>query len=189
MGFINWLHNSQIASAKGEYTFEGVELSFRENEEGKLSFGIDTLRYNAEHIADTLVELFDMEIKNKSYMTWLPSNIYLGATYQLHEKIGFGFLYRGEFYRKTYNQSITLSANSNITHWLSLHASWSLNNNTAMNLGLGFSARLGFITWFMVTDDVIGLVFPQKAKTVNIRMGCNLTFGHEKKVSKSATRL
>ncbi|MBQ2352592.1 MAG: hypothetical protein II394_10300, partial [Bacteroidales bacterium] len=66
---------------------------------------------------------------------------------------------------------------------------WSFNNNTALNLGLGFSARLGFITWYMVTDDVIGLVFPQKAKTVNMRMGCNLTFGHPKKKSRTAAKL
>ena len=189
LGFINWLQNSQIASAKGEYTFEGVELGFREGEDGKLSYGLDTGRYNIGHIMDTLVDVFDMEIQNKNYMTWLPSNVFVGATYQFHEKLGFGFLYRGEIYRKTYNQAISLSVNSNITHWLSLHASWSLINNTVMNLGLGLSVRAGFITWFIVTDDVIGLVFPQKAKTVNMRMGCNLTFGHKKKVLKSSTKL
>ena len=189
IGFINWLNDAQVASAKGEFSFEGINLQFKENDEGKLSFGVDEERYTLQHIADTLVDLFDMDIRNKNYMTWLPSNIFVGATYQLYEKLGFGFLYRGELYRKTYNQSFTLSVNSNITHWLSLHASWSFNNNTAMNLGLGFSARLGFVTWFIVTDDVIGLVFPQRAKTVNMRMGCNLTFGHEKKVSKTVTRL
>ncbi|MBR5984197.1 MAG: hypothetical protein IK025_10840 [Bacteroidales bacterium] len=189
LGFINWLQNSQIASAKGEYTFEGIELGFKENEEGKLSFGIDENRYNLEHVMDTIVELFEMDIRDKSYMTWLPSNIYVGATYQFHEKLGFGFLYRGEIYRKTYNQQVTLSVNSNLTHWLSLHASWSLLNNTILNLGAGLSARLGFVTWFIVTDDVIGLVFPQRAKTINMRMGCNLTIGHKKKVLKSATRL
>ncbi|MBR6067755.1 MAG: hypothetical protein IKP45_08125 [Bacteroidales bacterium] len=189
IGFINWLQNSQVASARGEYTFEGVEMGFKQNDEGKLSYGIDTARYNIGHIVDTMVYLFDMDIHNRGYMTWLPANIYIGATYQYHEKLGFGFLYRGEFYHKTYNQSFTLSVNSNLTHWLSLHGSWSFNNNTALNLGLGFSARLGFITWFMVTDDVIGLVFPQKAKTVNMRMGCNLTFGHPKKKSRTAAKL
>ena len=189
LGFINWLQNSQIASTKGEYTFEGVELGFKENDEGKLSFGINSERYNMDHVMDTLVDLFEMEVRDKSYMTWLPSNVFVGATYQFHEKLGFGFLYRGEIYRKTYNQALSLSVNSNLTHWLSLHASWSLINNTVMNLGLGFSVRAGFITWFVVTDDVIGLVFPQKAKTVNMRMGCNLTFGHKKKVLNSATRL
>ncbi|MBO7572139.1 MAG: hypothetical protein J6T48_08300 [Bacteroidales bacterium] len=189
LGFINWLQNSQVASAKGEYTFEGIELGFLPNDEGKLSYGIDTARYNAGHIMDTLVDLFDMDIRDKSYMTMLPSNIFVGATYQLLPKLGFGFLYRGEIYKKTYNQAITLSVNSNITHWLSLHGSWSLINNTALNFGAGLSARLGFITWFIVTDDVVGLIFPQKAKTINMRMGCTLTFGHEKKVSKTATRL
>jgi len=189
LGFINWLQNSQVALAKGEYTFEGIELGFKQNEEGKLSYGINQDRYNMGHIIDTAVYLFDMDIRDKTYMTWLPSNIYLGATYQFHKKLGFGFLYRGEFYHKTYNQSFTLSANSNITHWLSLHGSWSFNNNTALNLGIGLSARLGFITWYIVTDDVIGLIFPQKAKTINMRMGCNLTFGHEKKVSKTASKL
>lgn len=187
LGFINWMQNAQIASAKGEYTFEGVELTFSKDSLGKLRYGIDTTKY--KHIADSLIDMFDMKVVDKGYMTWLPSNIFLGATYQLNEKIGFGVLYRGEIYRKTYNQSLTLSANSNINHWLSLHGSWSLINNTIMNVGLGFSARLGFITWYMVTDDVIGLIFPQKAKTINWRMGCNLTFGHPKKVLKTVSRL
>ena len=187
LGFINWMQNAQIASAKGEYTFEGVELTFSKDSLGKLRYGIDTTKY--KHIADSLIDMFDMKVVDKSYMTWLPSNIFLGATYQLNDKIGFGVLYRGEIYRKTYNQSLTLSANSNINHWLSLHGSWSLINNTIMNVGLGFSARLGFITWYMVTDDVIGLIFPQKAKTINWRMGCNLTFGHPKKVLKTVSRL
>ena len=189
LGFINWLHNAQIASANGEYTFEGIELGFRPGEDGKLSYGMDTQAYNVGHIMDTLVDLFDMDINENSYMTWLPSNVYVGATYQFHEKLGFGFLYRGEIYKKTYNQAVTLSVNSNITHWLSLHASWSYINNTILNMGLGFSMRAGFVTWYMVTDDVIGLVFPQRAKTVNMRMGCNLTFGHKKKVLKTASRL
>lgn len=189
IGFINWLQNAQVASAKGEYTFEGIEVGFKENDEGKLGFGIDTSRYNMQHIADTLIDLFDMDIRDKSYMTWLPSNIYLGATYQLNEKIGFGILYRGEVYRKNYMQSVTVSANSNITHWLSLHGSWSIMNNTALNFGVGFSARLGFLTWYIVTDDVVGMIFPQKAKTLNIRMGCNMTFGHKKKVSRTVSRL
>lgn len=189
IGFINWLQNAQVASANGEYTFEGVELGFKENDEGKLGFGIDTSRYNAQHIADTLIDLFDMEIRDKSYMTWLPSNVYLGATYKFNDKLGFGVLYRGEIYRNTYMQSVTLSVNSNITHWLSLHGSWSLMNGTALNVGLGFSARLGFITWYMVTDDIIGIIFPQRAKTLNIRMGCNLTFGHQKKVLSTTSRL
>ncbi|MBO7481972.1 MAG: hypothetical protein J6T63_07690 [Bacteroidales bacterium] len=189
IGFINWLQNSQIASTKGEYTFEGVELGFKENAEGKLSYGINSERYSMDHIMDTLADLFEMDIREKSYMTWLPSNVFVGATYQLHEKVGFGLLYRGEIYRKSYNQALSLSVNSNLTHWLSLHASWSLINNTMMNLGFGFSMRAAFMTWFVVTDDVIGLIFPQKAKTVNMRMGCNLTFGHKKKVTKTSTRL
>ena len=187
LGFINWMQNAQIASAKGEYTFEGVELTFNKDSIGKLRYGLDTTKY--KHIADSLIDMFDMKVANKSYMTWLPSNIFLGATYQLNDKIGFGVLYRGEIYRKSYNQSLTLSANSNINHWLSLHGSWSLINNTIMNIGLGISARAAFMTWYVVTDDVIGLIFPQKAKTINWRMGCNLTFGHPKKVLKTVSRL
>lgn len=189
LGFINWNQNATVASAKGDYTFEGVELEFNKGDDDKVGFGLDTLRYTTEHIIDTVVDLFDMNFADKNYMSWLPSNIYLGATYQLHEKIGFGVLYRGEFYRKNYIQALTISANSNITHWLSLHASWSYMNNTAANFGLGFSARLGCFTWYMVTDDLIGMIFPQKAKTLNIHMGCNMTFGHPKKQLKTQTRL
>ncbi|MBQ4010410.1 MAG: hypothetical protein II604_06875, partial [Bacteroidales bacterium] len=142
-----------------------------------------------QYILDTVVELFDMGIKDKKYIGWLPSNLYVDFSYRLHEKLSLGLLYRGEFYRRTYIQAVTLSANSNINHWLSLHASWSFIDNTVANLGFGFSARLGFITWYMVTDNVLAFVFPQKAKTINLHMGCNLTFGHPKKKSRTAAKL
>ena len=188
-GFINWTQNAQVGSAKNEYTFEGIEIPVSRDAEGRLRYGIDTLRYNIDHITDTLIDLFDIKVKNKSYMSFLPSNVFVGASYKLHDKIGFGILYRGQIYRKAYNQSLTLSANSNITHWLSLHLSWSLINNSAANVGFGFSVRAGFVTWYAVTDNVIGLLLPQKARTLNLRMGCNLTFGHPKKVLRSASRL
>ncbi|MCF0207459.1 MAG: hypothetical protein HUK15_08525, partial [Bacteroidales bacterium] len=188
-GFINWSRNAQVASAKGDYTFEGVNVSLMQDEEGNTTLGIDGNGYNVSNLVDTALNAFHMRVVDKNYTTWLPSNVYVGATYQLHPKIGFGFLYHGEIYKKSFMQQFTLSANSNLTHWLSLHASWSLINNTVGNVGFGFSIRGAIFTWYAVTDNVLSMIWPQKAKTMNIRMGCNLTFGHPKKVSKVANKL
>lgn len=192
IGFINWMQDAQVASANGETTIEGLEIGLSKDENGKLQYSLVNMPQKdsiGQYILDTVVELFDMNIKDKKYIGWLPSNVYVDFSYKFHEKFSLGLLYRGEFYRKSYIQAVTLSANSNINHWLSLHASWSLIDNTVANLGFGFSARLGFITWYMVTDNVLAFVFPQKAKTLNLHMGCNLTFGHAKKKSRTAAKL
>lgn len=190
LGFMCWTNGAQTAKAEGSYTFEGVELGFYEDEDGNMKYGIDPNgRYSTEHIADTLVQLFDMELEDKTYTSMLSSNFYVGATYKLHDKISLGLLYHGEIYKRTYMQSITVSANSDLNHWLSLHLSYSYMNNSLSNVGFGFSIRAAFMTWYMVSDDVIGMIWPQKAKGINFRMGCNLTFGHPKKVLVTSSRL
>jgi len=122
------------------------------------------------------------------YVTWLPSSIYLGGKYKFHEKVHFTALYRGEFYRKSYFQSFTLGASSNVTHWLSAHLTYSIAHRNADNIGLGLTARLGPVNWYLVTDSFTDMIWPQKMKNLSVRMGCNIVFGYKKIKSSASMR-
>ena len=54
------------------------------------------------------------------------------------------------------------------------------------HLGLGFTLNAGFIQLFAVSDNIIGLIYPQSAKYTNARLGLNLTFGRKSLYKKSS---
>lgn len=177
LGMISWNTNPQNFVSKGDFTFRGIELQIWEDEDG--------FEESMETFADSIMNIFLFDLQENSYLTFLPSSLYLGGMYKFHEKLHFGALYRAEFYRKTPMQSISVSVNSNLNHWFSAHASYSIMNNYAGNMGLGFTVRLGFVNWYFVTDNLMGMIFPQKLNNLNIRMGCNLVFGRQIRSSAS----
>lgn len=179
-GFISWNTNPQNLVSKGQYDYRGLQVEMWEDN--------DEMQESLDNMVDTILNTFKFDLLESGYVTWLPSSIYLGGKYKFHEKLHFTGLYRGEFYRKSYFQSFTLGVNSNLTNWLSAHVTYSLAHRTADNIGVGFSARLGPVNWYMVTDGLTQLIFPQSARNLNIRMGCNIVFGYKKIKSSASMR-
>ncbi len=171
LGLITWNTNPQSFVSKGEFTYKGVELDI---------FNFDEDIDLHETVIDSINETFRFELQEHNYFTWLPSSVYLGGMYKFHPLLHIGALFRAEFYQKTLLPAFTLSANSNLNNWATAHVSYTIANNYFGNLGVGATAKLGFVNWYIVTDNIIGIIFPQKAKNLNIRMGCNLVFGKEK---------
>jgi hypothetical protein len=177
LGFISWAGNPFNISTDGTFTFRGIELDvFAEEEEREGQM---------EAFADSILEIFRPIDDNNSYITWLPTDMYLGGQYHFHDMLDFGALYRLEFYQKHVLQSLTLSANSNLTPWISAHLSYSIMNNSANNLGFGLMIRGAALQWYFVSDNVLGAIFPQNTRNINLRMGCNLVFGYKKLKSES----
>jgi hypothetical protein len=179
-GFISWNTNPQNFVSKGEYEFRGVQLEIWEDQED-----IDA---SIDRFVDTVFNTFKFDLLETNYVTWLPSSIYLGGKYKFHKLLHFTALYRGEFYRKSYLQALTLGVNSNLTDWLSAHFTWSIANGYAGNLGFGLTARAGFFNWYIVTDSFTNMMYPQKMKNLNLRMGCNIVFGYKKIKSNASMR-
>ena len=179
-GFISWNTNPQNFVSNGQYEYRGVQLELWENDE--------EMEESLEKFADTLINTFKPSLLETGYVTWLPSSIYLGGKYKFHKLLHFTALYRGEFYRKSYMQSLTFGVNSNLTNFLSAHLTYSLAHSTANNVGFGLSARLGPVNWYFVTDSFTAMIWPQKAKNINFRIGCNIVFGYKKIKSSASMR-
>jgi hypothetical protein len=169
IGFISWNSNAINLVSQGSFLMRGMEVQFWNTQE--------EIDEDVNNFSDSLLNAFHFVDNDQTYFTWLPTNIYVGGKYKLHDKIHFGALYRAEFYKKSLLSSFTLSANSNLTSWFTGHISYSVSNNNWGNLGVGFTIRGAFIQYYLVTDNIIGAIWPQKAQNLNIRMGCNLVFG------------
>lgn len=179
-GFISWNTNPQNFLSKGQYDFRGLEVELWENEE--------EMDESLKEFGDTLFNIFKPSLVETGYITWLPTSIYIGGKYKFHQLLHFTALYRGEFYRKSYMQSVTLGVNSNLTDYISAHLTYSLAHRTANHVGFGLSARLGPVSWYIVTDSFTNMIWPQKATNINLRMGCNIVFGYKKIKSSASMR-
>jgi len=174
-GFIRYKQNADGLKAQGKFYFDGWDIQpyFQADD--------SVIEAHADAFRDSVIKLFDPTLINKAYNYWLPSKLYLGGTYQLTEKYNVGALFRGEYYLRRVHAALTLSGNARFTKWFSSSISYTVQNNSFTNLGLGFALKFGWYQWYMASDNVFGFVWPQSTRNINLRMGLNMIFGCKKK--------
>ena len=167
LGFIRWRSDVHNISESYDYTYEGINLD---------SIDFDLVEY-ARGLLDTVINNFRLENTNDPYTTLLPLRLHAGATYKLTRKTNVGFMHGYRIYKWRFIPSATLSLNTRPVKWLSTSVSWSYHNYTLNNLGLGFGLQSRNFQYYMVSDNVSGLIWPQTTRGVNLRFGFNFFFG------------
>jgi hypothetical protein len=153
------------------FAFEGVKVSLD---------GIDPFQI----VLDSLNQILKFNSTNNPYRTWLPTKVYLGASFYVHPKISFGILSRTEFYNKSLRQQFTMSANLYPIRMISTSFSYSFIEGSYKNIGLGLSLKAAPFNFYLITDTGPSILFwPTEAKYVNLRIGMNLMFGCKKQKS------
>ncbi len=171
-GSIRWKDEVYNLSNQAEYDFnKGFEVSINEDAANPL-----------ETLVDSLTESFKFSSTNQAYRTWLPTKLYLGASFYVHPKISFGVLSRTEFYKKDLRQQFTLSANLYPIRMISTSFSYSIIEGSYKNLGLGLALKAFPFNFYILTDTGPSAYFwPTEANYVNLRIGMNLMFGCKQK--------
>lgn len=174
LGGITWRSNNrnyESVNPGANYTFTGLNL-------GDLINDTTTINDAFNQTLDSIYNNFRIDSNRASYRTRLSPQVYLGGIYQLTEMFAPGILFYGHFFDKNVNPAVSLSMNMHLTRMWHLTASYSIFNRSANNLGLGTSINTwGGTQFYLVSDNVLGAIFPQNAKTVNVRVGINLRFG------------
>ena len=111
----------------------------------------------------------------------------MGGTYQINDKFNIGLLDRLYKYKNISKNTVTLSGNAFLGNFFSLSGSYSMIGNSYNNLGLGMAFRSGFTQLYLVSDNLLALSDPAKAKFVNVRLGMNFLFGRKHKVKTAET--
>ena len=168
IGYIKWKDHPARFTDKGKYIFEGAELT--EMIRGNDSISIE------EEIMDTVLQIFEPQLEGKAYSVSLSPKFYLGGLYTLNEQIKIGALFRSEVYHDKFHSSISFSANYHPKKWMNATLTYSIINNSAKNIGLGYFLKAGFYQFYMMTDNILA-IFPQSMRNFNIRFGANLIFG------------
>ncbi len=175
LGFIKWKANATNFSIdSASFIFEGIDaLEILQD----TSFSFDTLQ---KELLDSVLTEFEVATTSNSYSTGTSPRMYLGGNITLGEKHNFGLLLHGEMFKKKLRPGLTASYNLHVGRAFSLALTYSIYNRSFNNLGFGFS--LGrYVQWYLVTDNVMGIITPQSAKNFHIHTGLNIRAGFELK--------
>ncbi len=164
LGFIRWNRNPVNYTSKGNYTYEGLDISDIVNDES-ISF---------EETIDTLSDIFNFDETASAYTTSLASKLYLSGTYEVNDLFNVGALLYSELYRGKLYPAFAASASMDISKIISIGTVYSVRNKTYDNIGLNATVKLGPVQIFAVTDNVIAAFQPYDSRNVNARFGLNL---------------
>ncbi len=172
LGFIKWkdaVANYQSKNPNASFTYEGMDIN--------QLFKQDTTSNAAEVLLDSITKIFKIDTIHTVYTTRLSSQIYLGGNYNFTEKINAGVLFYSQIFDKSIHPGLSLSYNQKVVPWLGFSVSYSMYNRSYNNIGLGLALGNGPVQFYILSDNVLGAVFPQNTKNLHLNFGLNLIFG------------
>ena len=125
---------------------------------------------------DSLRNSYSMNLTQETYYAILPLKTYVGATFDINSRIQAGILQRNLLYKWRLFPSLTISANMELTDYLSLTASYSYNKYSFSNFGAGLTLGSNNVQFYMATDN-LAAIKPTSVRNVNLKFGFNLFFG------------
>jgi hypothetical protein len=164
LGFIRWRTSLNNFVAEQSFQFRGLTQS-----------DLNSSNY-IDGMIDSIRNSYEASFTENAYFTMLPVKTYFGITYRLFDFVNAGLLNRVLLYKKRIYPSLTFSLNTNLGNSLALSASYSYNNYSFNNLGLGFSYHGKSAQFYMVTDNLLA-VKPLDTRNLNLRFGINFFFG------------
>ena len=161
------------------YTWGGLDFSNSMDDTDPNYISADDMMDEEMDKLKAVVQPTQSEISSNAFDMSLPTKVFIGGTYALTKKINFGLLDRMYMYNGETNNSLTVSANAMLGNFFSVTGSYSAMNGAYNNLGLGLALRLGFLQFYMASDNLMALNEPAKAESVNVRFGLNILFGRK----------
>jgi outer membrane protein OmpA-like peptidoglycan-associated protein len=175
-GGINWrsnLKNFKSRNPDASYTYRGLYISELVNDTTTINKAFNTL-------LDSAYSAFKIDTSASEYRSKLMKQVYLGGSYQLTERFQTNLLLHGLFIDGKMLPGVSASIGGKLGQLVHMNLSYSIFNRSFNNLGLGFSVNTwGGTQFYVVSDNILGAVLPQKAQSFNVRLGINLRFGND----------
>lgn len=182
LGFIRYKNNVNAVKASGEFTFDGWDIQpYFNNTNDSIA------NAHADQFKDSVIKTFEPQLIKESYSYWLAPKMYLGGTYTINPKFNVGILFRGDVFLHRLHGGVTLSGNANVTKWFMGTLSYTVENNSFKQLGAGVMFKIPWFQFYVVTDNVCGIIWPQASRNLNVRLGINMLFGCDKKQKTTLT--
>lgn len=166
LGLIRWKSDANTLKSSGSIHYEGTTSDNVFSEAGDI-----------ENVMDSVMHIFGFSPTEGAYFSTLTPELYVGATYQVTNKLRAGALLYTPIYRNRIYPSVTFSANSLFFKYFTGSFSYTIQNNQFGNLGLGFGLKFGPLSAHLISDNVPGFFALDQTKNINFRLGVGLLFG------------
>ncbi|MCC6768295.1 MAG: OmpA family protein [Bacteroidia bacterium] len=174
LGGIRWKYKPvNYANQAQTYSFEGIYL----NE--LLNTNPDSLDSGADAYVDSISNVLKIKERHDSYYSKLPTRIFLGGNWLLNPSTDLYLLMMGNFFGGKVYPTVTAGISKRIGTHFDFTSNWSYQNNSLLNIGAGFTARLSLIQLTVASDNLIGFISPFTSRTANIRVGISLVTHRE----------
>ncbi len=158
LGFIRWRSNLNNVSANEYFTYHGILA-------------------DSGNVLESIVDSVNFKFSNDPYTTFLPGKMYFGAEYHVNEKLEARALVSAVAYKTKISPALTLTADYNPFGHFHLIGSYSVMYRSIANLGLGFSFGREPLQFYVISDNVLGLIWPLATRNINLRFGLNINLG------------
>lgn len=163
LGYIRWATNvTNYVSSDVSYTFKGIDLN-------------DSL--SSENLTDTLTKVFNQHQEHDSYTTKLHTKFYLGAKYEFNKNFYSSALLYNEIVASKYTAGLSVAINARLKNWLYASLNYSTYGRSYNNVGFGFNIKGGPIQFYVMSDNILAFLNPEKAKHVHASFGMNIVIG------------
>ncbi|MEN8201094.1 MAG: DUF5723 family protein [Bacteroidota bacterium] len=166
LGIMRWSTQLNKVSASGVFNYD------------ELDTGTTTVSWDFfNEFMDSVYNSFDITVSQEPYVSFLPAQLFLGANYQLNDKLSLGTVNRNVLFRGKLHSSLTFQATTQLADKFLATLSWSYLNHSIKNLGAGIAYYGKGLQFHLVTDNFLGFFYPFDTRTINLRMGVNLMLG------------
>lgn len=149
LGFIKWNDNPlniQSRDPNATLIFKGVDVNQ----------WIENDSFNTDILMDSVLNFVNnFDSTQNSFTNFLFPNFYLGASFNLTKKHGFGVLMYGSYYNRMFNPALTLSYNGQIRNNLGISVSYSAIRGSLVNVGGGIFLKGGPLQTYIVVDNIL----------------------------------
>jgi len=183
LGYIKWKDYVNNINVKGEFSFEGLDMT-------ELVNGDKTLDELGQEMLDSLENSIDITHTTDPFTTWLSPGLTFGANYRLNRTFSLGLLSYTKFVNSNVSEALTFSGNMNLGTAITAGISYTISSGRYDNLGIGLAARAGIFQLYMMADRIplaidnietggTSIPMPPKLNIINFRVGFNLLFGNK----------
>jgi len=162
IGIINWNNDVHTLAQRSKITYSGP------------TSGIN----NWGDFTDTLKSIANFNYKSgEAYSQWLSPVIMAGANYPVAEYLRLGVTGYAEISPVGVPWAITATALTDNLSNVYGALSYTVTNNSFVNIGAGIGVRVGAFNIHAITDNLIALFNPFSQKYATVQFGINFKFG------------
>jgi hypothetical protein len=162
IGVINWSKNTHRFHKKSELNYSGSSIIKGWND-----------------LADSLQSIVSdfTDESGQSFSQWLTPEVMAGISYPVIEYMRIGATGYAGISSAGIPWAFTLTALTDNTSRVYGAVSYTVTNNSFVNLGAGLGVRLGPFNMHAMTDNVLAFLNPASQRYATIQFGINFKFG------------